>query len=115
MISLARFEWSPREAVRHRRAKASPSGRRLWAQPRQFRWEDQFNLSLDPETAQAFHDETLPQEGAKTAHFCSIKITEDVRKCAAEQEISEADALQAGLEQKSKDFAGAGSEIYAKA
>ena len=119
----ARFEWSPRDAVRHGRATASPSGRRLSAQPRQFRWEDQFNLSLDPETAREFHDETLPQEGAKTAHFCSMcgphfcsmKITEDVRKYAAEQELSEADALQAGMEQKSKEFAGAGAEIYSKA
>ena len=58
-------------------------------QPSQFRWEDQFNLGLDPETAREFHDETLPQEGTKTAHFCSMKITEDVRKYAAEQAISE--------------------------
>ena len=64
----------------------------------EFRWEDQFNLSLDPETAREFHDETLPQEGAKTAHFCSMcgphfcsmKITEDVRKYAAEQHLAEA-------------------------
>src|SRR5918997_1165252 len=112
MILLARFEWSPREAVRHRRANASPSGRRLWAQPRQFRWEDQFNLSLDPETAREFHDETLPQEGAKTAHFCSMcgphfcsmKITEDVRKYAAEQELSDEQALQSGMEHKSREF-----------
>ena len=63
----------------------------------EFRWEDQFNLSLDPETAREFHDETLPQEGAKTAHFCSMcgphfcsmKITEDVRKFAAKQKVSE--------------------------
>ncbi|HEY1583290.1 MAG TPA: phosphomethylpyrimidine synthase ThiC [Chthoniobacterales bacterium] len=89
----------------------------------EFRWEDQFNLSLDPETAREFHDETLPQEGAKTAHFCSMcgphfcsmKITEDVRKYAAEQQLSEDDALQAGMEQKAKEFAEAGAEIYSKA
>jgi phosphomethylpyrimidine synthase len=88
----------------------------------EFRWEDQFNLSLDPETAREFHDETLPQEGAKTAHFCSMcgphfcsmKITEDVRKYAAEQELSEDRALQAGLEQKAKEFVEKGSEVYAK-
>ena len=70
----------------------------------EFRWEDQFNLSLDPETAREFHDETLPQEGAKTAHFCSMcgphfcsmKITEDVRRYAAEKGMDDAAALQAG-------------------
>ncbi len=89
----------------------------------EFRWEDQFNLSLDPETAREFHDETLPQEGAKTAHFCSMcgphfcsmKITEDVRKYAAEQELSEDQALQAGMEQKAREFTEAGAEIYSKA
>jgi len=88
----------------------------------EFRWEDQFNLSLDPETAREFHDETLPAEGAKTAHFCSMcgphfcsmKITEDVRKYAAEQKISEEEALQVGLEQKATEFNEAGAEIYAK-
>jgi phosphomethylpyrimidine synthase len=88
----------------------------------EFRWEDQFNLSLDPETAREFHDETLPAEGAKTAHFCSMcgphfcsmKITEDVRKFAAEQKISEEEALQVGLEQKATEFNEAGAEIYAK-
>ena len=88
----------------------------------EFRWEDQFNLSLDPETAREFHDETLPQEGAKTAHFCSMcgphfcsmKITEDVRKFAAEQKLSEAEALKAGMEQKAREFAEAGAEIYSK-
>ena len=87
----------------------------------EFRWEDQFNLSLDPETAREFHDETLPAEGAKTAHFCSMcgphfcsmKITEDVRKYAAEQKISEEQALQVGLEEKAKEFAEKGGEIYA--
>jgi phosphomethylpyrimidine synthase len=88
----------------------------------EFRWEDQFNLSLDPETAREFHDETLPQEGAKTAHFCSMcgphfcsmKITEDVRKYAAEQELSEEKALRAGMEQKAREFTEAGAEIYSK-
>ena len=89
----------------------------------EFRWEDQFNLSLDPETAREFHDETLPQEGAKTAHFCSMcgphfcsmKITEDVRKYAAEQAISEEEALKKGMEEKSKEFVEKGAEVYAKA
>jgi phosphomethylpyrimidine synthase len=89
----------------------------------EFRWEDQFNLGLDPVTARAFHDETLPQDGAKTAHFCSMcgphfcsmKITEDVRKYAAEQGLSDTEALKAGMEQKSREFTEAGSEIYTKA
>ena len=88
----------------------------------EFRWEDQFNLSLDPDTAREFHDETLPAEGAKTAHFCSMcgphfcsmKITEDVRKFAAQQKLSEADALKAGMEQKAREFTEAGAEIYSK-
>jgi phosphomethylpyrimidine synthase len=86
----------------------------------EFRWEDQFNLALDPETAREFHDETLPAEGAKTAHFCSMcgphfcsmRITEDVRKFAAQQQISAQDALEAGLEQKAREFAEKGSELY---
>ncbi len=89
----------------------------------EFRWEDQFNLSLDPVTAREFHDETLPQEGAKTAHFCSMcgphfcsmKITEDVRKYAAEQGVSEEEALKRGMEAKSKEFVEKGAEVYAKA
>ena len=86
----------------------------------EFRWEDQFNLSLDPETAREFHDETLPQEGAKTAHFCSMcgphfcsmKITEDVRKYAAEQGVSDEQALRDGLAEKSKEFIAKGAEVY---
>lgn len=86
----------------------------------EFRWEDQFNLSLDPDTAREFHDETLPAEGAKVAHFCSMcgpnfcsmKITQDVREFAAEQEISEEEALEKGMEEKAKEFADKGSEIY---
>jgi phosphomethylpyrimidine synthase len=89
----------------------------------EFRWEDQFNLALDPDTAREYHDETLPSEGAKTAHFCSMcgphfcsmKITEDVRKYAAEQGVSAGDALKIGMEQKARDFKQAGAEIYAKA
>jgi len=86
----------------------------------EFRWEDQFNLSLDPVTAREFHDQTLPQEGAKTAHFCSMcgphfcsmKITEDVRKYAAEKGIQEENALLQGLEEKSKEFIENGAEVY---
>jgi phosphomethylpyrimidine synthase len=89
----------------------------------EFRWEDQFNLSLDPITAREFHDETLPQEGAKTAHFCSMcgphfcsmKITEDVRKYAAEQGIAEEEALKRGMEAKSKEFTEKGNELYSQA
>jgi len=88
----------------------------------EFRWEDQFNLSLDPITAREFHDETLPQDGAKTAHFCSMcgphfcsmKITEDVRKYAAEQGVAEEQAIQAGMEQKAREFVEKGAELYAK-
>jgi len=86
----------------------------------EFRWEDQFNLSLDPELARSFHDETLPQEGAKTAHFCSMcgpqfcamKITEDVRKYAAEKGLAEEQALAAGLEEKAREFVAKGAEVY---
>src|ERR1700758_2069359 len=89
----------------------------------EFRWEDQFNLSLDPETAREFHDETLPQEGAKTAHFCSMcgphfcsmRITEDVRRYAAEKGIDESAAIEQGLRDKATEFQEAGAEIYAKA
>jgi phosphomethylpyrimidine synthase len=89
----------------------------------EFRWEDQFNLGLDPVTAREFHDQTLPQEGAKSAHFCSMcgphfcsmKITEDVRKYAAEQNLSEAEALRQGMADKSKEFVEKGAEVYTKA
>ncbi len=88
----------------------------------EFRWEDQFNLGLDPETAREFHDETLPQEGAKAAHFCSMcgphfcsmKITEDVRKYAAEQGVTEDEALKKGMEEKSREFVEKGAEVYGK-
>ncbi|HZN09062.1 MAG TPA: phosphomethylpyrimidine synthase ThiC, partial [Pyrinomonadaceae bacterium] len=86
----------------------------------EFRWEDQFNLSLDPEVAREYHDETLPQEGAKLAHFCSMcgphfcsmKITQDVRDYAAQKEIEASDALGVGMKEKAKEFVEAGSEIY---
>jgi phosphomethylpyrimidine synthase len=86
----------------------------------EFRWEDQFNLSLDPETARAYHDATLPQESAKTAHFCSMcgphfcsmKITEEVRKYAAERGVSSDEALATGLHEKAEEFAKSGAEIY---
>ncbi len=86
----------------------------------EFRWEDQFNLSLDPDTAREFHDETLPAEGAKIAHFCSMcgphfcsmKITQDVRDYAEKQGVIEAEALKKGMEEKSKEFKEKGSEVY---
>ncbi len=86
----------------------------------EFRWEDQFNLALDPESAKEFHDQTLPAEGAKIAHFCSMcgphfcamKITQDVREYAASQGIGEEEALQQGLENKSREFVEKGAEIY---
>jgi len=86
----------------------------------EFRWQDQFNLSLDPEKAKSYHDATLPQESAKSAHFCSMcgphfcsmKITEDVRKYAAEQNLAAEDALKKGMEEKAKEFVDKGSEIY---
>jgi phosphomethylpyrimidine synthase len=88
----------------------------------EFRWEDQFNLSLDPERARSYHDATLPAESAKSAHFCSMcgphfcsmKITEDVRKYAAEQGIAAEEALKKGMEEKSREFVQQGSELYTK-
>jgi phosphomethylpyrimidine synthase len=89
----------------------------------EFRWEDQFNLSLDPEVAREYHDETLPQEGAKLAHFCSMcgphfcsmKITQDVREYAAQKQIDEQAALGVGMKEKAEEFVAAGGEVYAKA
>lgn len=86
----------------------------------EFRWEDQFNLSLDPDTARSFHDETLPADGAKIAHFCSMcgphfcsmKITQDVRKYASEHNFDEENVLTKGMEEKSKEFVEKGSEVY---
>ena len=86
----------------------------------EFRWEDQFNLSLDPETARDYHDATLPAQAAKGAHFCSMcgpsfcsmKITQDVRDYAAKKKIEEDEAIQIGLQEKAEEFRKAGSEIY---
>ena len=89
----------------------------------EFRWEDQFNLGLDPDKAREFHDETLPQHGAKLAHFCSMcgphfcsmKITQDVRDYAAKQGLSDEEALTKGMATKAVEFVQAGAEIYSKA
>jgi phosphomethylpyrimidine synthase len=89
----------------------------------EFRWEDQFNIGLDPDRAREFHDETLPKESAKVAHFCSMcgpqfcsmKISQDVRDFAAAQGIAEAEALAKGMEVKSVEFVKQGAEVYHKA
>jgi len=86
----------------------------------EFRWRDQFNLALDPVTAEEYHDETLPAEGAKVAHFCSMcgpkfcsmKITDDIRRFAKEQGIDTAEANEIGMKQMSEEFREKGSEIY---
>ena len=86
----------------------------------EFRWEDQFNLGLDPETARAFHDETLPQASAKVAHFCSMcgphfcsmKITQEVREYAKKQGINPEEAIEQGMQEKAIEFIKGGSEIY---
>lgn len=86
----------------------------------EFRWEDQFNLSLDPETARSYHDETLPAEGAKIAHFCSMcgphfcsmKITQEVRDYAATQQIDETIALETGMAEQAHAFKEQGGEVY---
>ncbi|GFD80278.1 phosphomethylpyrimidine synthase [Tenacibaculum sp. KUL118] len=86
----------------------------------EFRWEDQFNLGLDPELAREYHDETLPAEGAKIAHFCSMcgpkfcsmKISQEVRDFAAENEVEGDEVFAKGMEEKSKEFKDKGSEVY---
>ncbi|HYN83736.1 MAG TPA: phosphomethylpyrimidine synthase ThiC [Pyrinomonadaceae bacterium] len=86
----------------------------------EFRWEDQFNLALDPEVAREYHDETLPQEGAKLAHFCSMcgphfcsmKITQEVRDYAARKELDDEAALREGLKEKAAEFVSTGAELY---
>jgi len=88
----------------------------------EFRWEDQFNLGLDPDKAREFHDETLPKDSAKVAHFCSMcgphfcsmKITQDVRDFAASQGISDDEALKKGMEVKAVEFVKSGAELYRK-
>jgi len=86
----------------------------------EFRWEDQFNLSLDPELAREYHDETLPAQGAKIAHFCSMcgphfcsmKITQEVRDYAAQMEVDDQKALEEGMKEKAAEFKNKGSEVY---
>ncbi|QFU85888.1 Phosphomethylpyrimidine synthase [Amycolatopsis sp. YIM 10] len=86
----------------------------------EFRWNDQFNLALDPDTARSFHDETLPAEPAKTAHFCSMcgpkfcsmRITQDVRKYAEEHGLSTVEAIEAGMREKSEEFGEQGGKVY---
>ena len=86
----------------------------------EFRWQDQFHLGLDPERAMAYHDETMPKEAHKSAHFCSMcgphfcsmKITQDVRDYAAEHGLSESDALAAGMAEKSAEFRDSGAQVY---
>ncbi len=86
----------------------------------EFRWEDQFNLGLDPDTARAYHDETLPQESAKTAHFCSMcgpkfcsmEITREVRAYAKSRGIAADSALGEGMREKAVEFVRTGGEIY---
>jgi len=88
----------------------------------EFRWEDQFNLGLDPDKAREFHDETLPKDSAKVAHFCSMcgphfcsmKITQEVREFAIDQGVSEAEALAKGMAGKAIEFVEAGAEVYRK-
>jgi phosphomethylpyrimidine synthase len=88
----------------------------------EFRWEDQFNIGLDPDKAREFHDETLPKDSAKVAHFCSMcgphfcsmKITQEVRDYAAREGITEIAALKQGMQVKSVEFVKMGAEIYAK-
>ncbi|GAA4652697.1 phosphomethylpyrimidine synthase ThiC [Kistimonas scapharcae] len=89
----------------------------------EFRWEDQFNLGLDPDRAREFHDQTLPQEGAKVAHFCSMcgpkfcsmKITHEVRDYAAQNNLDVSKALDSGMKEQAEAFRASGSELYSKA
>ncbi|MBI1754527.1 MAG: phosphomethylpyrimidine synthase ThiC [Acidobacteria bacterium] len=105
-------------------AKGHP-GARIWDDAMskarfEFRWEDQFNLALDPDTAREFHDETLPAEGAKSAHFCSMcgphfcsmKISDDVRQYAESHGYNEEEALKKGMEEMAEAFVQKGSEVY---
>jgi len=88
----------------------------------EFRWEDQFNLALDPDTARSFHDETLPAQGAKIAHFCSMcgpkfcsmRITQDVREYARKKGLEAEQALETGMEEKAVEFRETGGKIYRK-
>ncbi len=86
----------------------------------EFRWEDQFNIGLDPDTARAFHDETLPKDSMKVAHFCSMcgphfcsmKITQDVREYAQKHGLGEKAALQRGMQEKAVEFIKQGAKLY---
>ena len=86
----------------------------------EFRWRDQFRLSLDPETAESYHDQTLPAEGAKSAHFCSMcgpqfcsmKITQDVRDYAARKGLDAQTAIEQGMQEKAKEFTEKGAHVY---
>src|SRR5207244_964639 len=86
----------------------------------EFRWQDQFNLSLDPDTARQYHDETLPAEPAKTAHFCSMcgpkfcsmRISQDVRDYAEAHGVTGEEAIVLGMKEKSSEFVEAGSQLY---
>jgi phosphomethylpyrimidine synthase len=86
----------------------------------EFRWTDQFHLALDPDTALAYHDATLPAEPAKTAHFCSMcgpkfcsmRISQDVRRYAEERGLTDVDAIEAGMLEKSGEFLDHGAKVY---
>ncbi|MES5863959.1 phosphomethylpyrimidine synthase ThiC [Bacillus cereus group sp. RP32] len=86
----------------------------------EFRWRDQFNLSLDPERAMEYHDETLPAEGAKTAHFCSMcgpkfcsmRISHDIREYAKDNDLETTEAIEKGMKEKAKEFKDTGSHLY---
>jgi phosphomethylpyrimidine synthase len=88
----------------------------------EFRWDDQFNLGLDPDRARSFHDETLPKDSAKVAHFCSMcgphfcsmKISQDVRDFAAKQGLGVEVVMEKGMQEKAKEFKESGAEIYKK-
>jgi len=88
----------------------------------EFRWEDQFNIGLDPDTARAYHDETLPKESAKVAHFCSMcgpkfcsmKISQEVRDLDETQVAAMTAQVEQGMEEKSAEFKASGAEIYHK-
>lgn len=102
----------------HRRAKLRDDA--LSKARFEFRWRDQFHLSLDPERAMAYHDETLPADAAKSAHFCSMcgpkfcsmRITQDIREYAAQNDMETTEAIEAGMKEKSDAFKAAGSKIY---
>ena len=86
----------------------------------EFRWRDQFNLSLDPERAMEYHDETLPAEGAKTAHFCSMcgpkfcsmRISQDIRNFAKEKKLETKEVIEKGMKEKAEEFKQSGGKIY---